>query len=80
MNKEKVLEAVTEILADILDDESIVVTYSTIASDVENWDSLAHLQIITTIESKFNIRFSLGEINNFADVGELCDSIVKHLG
>lgn len=80
MSKEKVLEKVTEILADIFEDESIVVTYSTTASDIEEWDSLAHLQIIATIEKAFNIRFSLGEINNFANVGDLCDSVVKHLG
>lgn len=80
MNKEEVLEKVTEILLDIFEDENIVITYSTIASDVRDWDSLAHLQIIATIEKEFNIRFSLGEINNFANVGDLCDSIVKHFG
>lgn len=79
MTKNEVMIKIKEILNDLFDDE-FDVTENTVADDVDGWDSLAHLQVISAMESEFNIHFTLGEINNFANVGEMADSIVKHLG
>lgn len=80
MNKEQVMEKLNEIFRDLFDDEELVLTEETTAKDVEDWDSLAHLQMITTVEKEFQIKFSLGEINNFANVGDLCNCVQKHVG
>ncbi|MDT3694607.1 MAG: acyl carrier protein [Mucispirillum sp.] len=79
MTKSEVMEKIKEILNDLFDDD-FDVTESTVADDIDGWDSLAHLQVISAMESGFNIHFTLGEINNFANVGEMADSILKHLG
>lgn len=79
MKKSEVMEKIKEILNDLFDDD-FDVTESTVADDIDGWDSLAHLQVISAMESGFNIHFTLGEINNFANVGEMADSILKHLG
>lgn len=79
MTKSEVMEKIKEILNDLFDDD-FDVTESTVADDIDGWDSLAHLQVISAMESGFNIHFTLGEINNFANVGEMADSIIKHLG
>ncbi len=79
MTKSEVMVKIKEILNDLFDDD-FDVTESTVADDIDGWDSLAHLQVISAMESGFNIHFTLGEINNFANVGEMADCIIKHLG
>lgn len=79
MTKSEVMKKIKEILNDLFDDD-FDVTENTVADDIDGWDSLAHLQVISAMESGFNIHFTLGEINNFANVGEMADSILKHLG
>lgn len=79
MTKSEVMVKIKEILNDLFDDD-FDVTECTVADDIDGWDSLAHLQVISAMESGFNIHFTLGEINNFANVGEMADCIIKHLG
>ena len=66
MIKEK-LEA---IFRDVFDDESIILTDETNSSDIPDWDSLAHIQLIAAIEDKFGIKFTLGEAVSTENVGE----------
>lgn len=78
MNREQVMEKINGVFHEVFEDDSLVVTDQTTASDIEDWDSLAHLQLIAQIEQTFGIKFSLGEITGFANVGEMCDSVIKH--
>ena len=77
MEKSEILKQVNEIFIDVLDDEDIVLDYSTTANDVEDWDSLTHIQLIVAIEKQFNMRFTSSEIRNWKDVGEMCKAIEK---
>ena len=74
------MEKLQPIFQDQFDDEDLNVTDATTAADVEDWDSLAHMVLLAAIEENFGIRFSLGEVNSFANVGAMADCIVKHLG
>lgn len=49
------------------------------ANDVDAWDSLSHVNLIIAIEIAFDIEFKQSEILNFANVGELKQSIIKKL-
>lgn len=80
MNNEQIMHQMQEIFRDVLDNSEIVLTRSTVASDVEEWDSLNHIQLIVAIEKHFRIRFSSSEIQQFEDVGGLQDSISEKLG
>ena len=71
MTKDTVLNEVQEILRDIFDDEDIVVTYETVADDIEDWDSLEHINVITSIEKHFNIKFAMNEVTGFKNVGNM---------
>ena len=64
-----------EIFRDILKNENIALTPATTAKDVEGWDSLTNMRLITAIEKHYNIRFGLREILKFKHVGDLCASI-----
>lgn len=79
MDKERVMSKLTELFQELFEDDNIVVTEKTTAKDIEEWDSLAHLELISTVEAEFKIRFTLGEINGFDNVGEMCSCIMKHL-
>jgi len=79
MNFSEILKQVNDIFIDVLDEESIVLSGSTKASDVEEWDSLTHIQLIVAIEKHFKIRFNSAEIRNWKNVGELCDAIINRI-
>lgn len=75
MTPESVLQQVKEVFVDVLDEEDIELTAATTAADVEGWDSLTHIQLVSAIEKRFKIRFTAAEIQGFKNVGEMCQSI-----
>ena len=77
MERNDVLLMVQKIFRDILDNGDIILTKETIADDVEEWDSLTHIQLIVAIEKKFNIKFTSREILSWKNVGEIVDAILK---
>lgn len=79
MDKEQIMSKLTALFQELFEDDDIVLTEQTTAKDIDDWDSLAHLELISTVETEFKIRFTLGEINSFANVGEMCSCIMKHL-
>ena len=79
MTKDIILEQVQDILRDIFDDEDIAVTCETIADDIEDWDSLEHINVITSIEKHFNIRFAMNEVSGFKNVGNMVDTIYNKI-
>lgn len=66
-----ILEQVQVIFRDIFDDESLIITGETSAKDIEDWDSLTHIQLVTRIEKHFKIRFTLSEITKLKQVSDL---------
>lgn len=77
MTKQEILSQVEEIFRDVLDNEEIVLTDMTTANDVEDWDSLTHIQLIVAIEKHFGIKFTSKEILSWANVGEMVDCIAS---
>lgn len=80
MRRDEVIEKVIEIIQDVFEDDTLTITEGTVAKDVEGWDSLNHLQLMNEIEDEFEIKFTMGEVQGFSNVGELIDSIVAHIG
>jgi acyl carrier protein len=73
------LEQIQEIVRNVLDDDSIVLSDATVAEQVPSWDSLAHVRIMVAIEKFFKIRFETDELNSFGDVGTLVDGVIRKL-
>lgn len=80
MNRDDILASLTGVFRDVFDSAAIQVVPEMTADDVEGWDSLTHIQLVTAVEEHFSIRFKLREIMRFKNVGDLCDSIEKHAG
>ena len=79
MSREDVLKRINEICQDIFFDDELAITEATTASDVEGWDSLTHLQLISEVEKEYGIRFTMGEIQGFSNVGELISVVLKRV-
>lgn len=75
MTRENTLEQLTTIFKDVFEDDSISLQNNTTTDDIEAWDSLNHIQMITAVEKHFKIRFDLNELLNFKNVGDLCQGI-----
>ena len=80
MSKSEILKELNEIFIDILDNKDLVITETTTAADVEDWDSLSHIQLVVGIEKHFKIRFTSKEIQSWRNVGEMVNSISSKLG
>jgi len=79
MASEQIIKEITSIFTRILEDDSISLNEHTTINDVDAWNSLNHIQIITAIEKHYKIRFELNELLNFKNVGDLSDGIQKKL-
>ncbi|MCQ2513097.1 MAG: acyl carrier protein [Lachnospiraceae bacterium] len=77
--EEKIYNALNEIFQDIFDDDEIVVEASTTSDDIEDWDSLEHINLVVAIEKRFGLKFSMVEVNGMKDVGEMVE-IIKARG
>lgn len=75
MTKEKIYEMLDEVFQDVFDDEDIHVNANTTADDIEDWDSLEHINLVVAVENKFGIKFNMSEVVKFKNVGEMVDVI-----
>lgn len=76
---EDVYKRLEPVFEKVFDQAGIVITPDLTAHDVEDWDSLAHIRLIVSIEQEFGIRFQTAEVNNFKNVGELVALITKKI-
>lgn len=72
-------EKLTEVFREVFDDEDIELFDEMTADDVDEWDSLSHVNLMIAIELAFDIEFQQNEIQNFSNVGELRKSIESKL-
>lgn len=79
MDFNSIIKQVNDIFIDVLDNEDIKLTPETTASDVEDWDSLNHIQLVVAIEKHFKMRFTTAQINGWKNVGEMCKDIENRL-
>jgi acyl carrier protein len=71
MDEPQIYKRLSQVFADVFDQDSIEVTPELSAKDVDGWDSLTHIRLILTIEKAFKVRFSTSEIGKLANVGDL---------
>ncbi len=77
MTKEELYERLNEVFRDVFDDEDIVVTAATTSDDIEDWDSLEHINLVNAVEKEFGVKFTMAQVTGMKDVGEMVDIILE---
>lgn len=79
MTKEEVFEKLNQVFRDVFDDDEIQVDDNTTSGDIEDWDSLEHINLIVAVEKKFGMKFNMGEVTTMKNVGEMADIILQRI-
>ena len=77
MDREKIRAKLTGVFQDVFDDDSIELTDKTTADDIEGWDSLEHITLISAVEKAFKMRFTMKEVSGMKNVGEMMDILAE---
>jgi acyl carrier protein len=79
MDSSTIIKDIQPIFRDVLDLPDLQLTRQSNASNVEGWDSLAHVNLVMAIEKRYKIKIALGELQDLKNVGEMADLIVRKL-
>jgi acyl carrier protein len=79
MQQQDIYAQLTTIFRDLFDDDAIVLSPGLTASDVPEWDSFNHINLIVSVESKFGVKFQTAELESMHTVGHLVDLIQAKL-
>ncbi|HUC79689.1 MAG TPA: acyl carrier protein [Flavisolibacter sp.] len=74
------LEELAIIFREVFEDETITLSRNTTATDIEQWDSLTHIEMIVAVEKHFSIRFNSMDLKKLENVGDLTDMIQQKRG
>lgn len=77
MERKEIFEKLTEIFIDVMDNDDIVLSETTTANDIDEWDSLTQVQLVVAIEKALGIKFTSTEITSWPNVGAMVDTIEK---
>lgn len=77
MKREEIFGKLNEIFRDYFEDDSIELHEETTADDIEDWDSLEHINLIVAIEKAFNMKFTMGEVTTMKNVGAMVTIIAE---
>lgn len=77
MTHEEIMDKLTEIFRDVFDDDTIVLTDKTTANEIEDWDSLMHINLIESVERAFHMQFKMQEVSGMKNVGEMAQIVAE---
>ena len=77
MNNNEIIPRLNEVFRDVFGDPALSVNENTTSSDIEDWDSLEHINLIAAVENEFGLRFKMREVSGMKNVGEMIEIIAK---
>ena len=77
MTREEAFERLTNVFQDVFDDDSIELTETTTADDIEDWDSFEHINLVVAVEEEFGFKIPMGKTVTMKNVGEMVDIILE---
>lgn len=77
MNEKQIIQRLNYVFQEVFDDDSIRINRNTTADDIDDWDSLEHITLISAVESEFRMRFKMHEVSTMKNVGEMIDIIAQ---
>ena len=80
MEQHELMEQIQAIFRENFDDDSLVITRQTTAEDIEDWDSLEQINLLTAMEKQFGVKFTLDDVRDLENVGDMADLIARLKG
>ncbi len=77
LNEQDVMLRLTKIFRSVFDDKRIVISRRTVSDDIDDWDSLEHINLISAVENEFKMKFKMKEVSGMKNVGEMIDIICE---
>ena len=77
MDRNEIFERLNNVFADVFDDDTITVSEDTTAADIDGWDSLMHITLISAVEDEFDIKFDMKSVVAMKNVGDMAD-VIEH--
>lgn len=77
MDRETVKSRLTKVFRDVFDDDDIELKDGTTADDIEAWDSLEYITLISAVEKEFKMRFTMKEVSGMKNVGEMINIVAE---
>jgi acyl carrier protein len=77
MNEKEIYDKLKDVMAEVFDNDHIVLNASTTANDVDGWDSLSNIRMVLAAEAAFGVRFSTMEVSANQNVGEFVAMILS---
>lgn len=71
MNKNNIWDRLNDVFRDVFDDKKLFIDERTTADDIEDWDSLEHINLIEAVEEEFSMKFKMKEVSGMKNVGEM---------
>lgn len=75
MEEKKIIDELQNIFRDVFDNNDIFINSDTVAEDIEEWDSLSHIQLIFEVEKIFHVKFTSREMLSWDNIGEMAETI-----
>lgn len=75
MKQNEILEQTQDVFREIFNRPEMIISENTSPAEVDEWDSLNHIQIVVTLEKRFKIKFTSIELQNWRNVGDIINSI-----
>jgi acyl carrier protein len=80
VNEETLLAKFSQLLGDLLGDDSIRLTMATTRGEVPGWDSFNYVNFIVAVEAELGVKFRVADVEAFKNVGEIVAQTRKLLG
>ncbi|NPD86986.1 acyl carrier protein [Lentimicrobium sp. L6] len=75
MEKTEIVNKLTFVFRKIFNNNSLIISNELTANDVEGWDSLTHMLLVSEVENTFSIKFKLKDLNKMKNVGDMVEII-----
>ena len=79
MTEVEMIQTLTDIFRDVMDDDTLQLRETTTADDIVSWDSITHVNLVISIEQAFKIKFALGELQDLKNIGDILNLIQQKM-
>jgi acyl carrier protein len=76
----KLHERLQELFREVFNDDGLILTDETTAEDISGWDSVAHINLMFSIEQAFGVQFSGNQLAELRNIGKLKEFLASERG